>query len=418
MVPLLLALSTSLSAPAHAKDLRVPAVDVVVHVPDPVDGEEYPWGWTVGDASMDVRLSLRNTLAYTDITFSATPWQPDLDAVADVFAASVIDTSDEALQITPGGVERVEHEKLGSMLLVTASVRDTFMEQDLFQRTVMFNVEATGVVVSALSSESAERATEVLDSVLAMVEVTSPAIPKADLRTGKITADAGYTLELPPGWRALTAEEARRLSTDRIGGDGPFAGRRSQLFVVDAASMSRQVFGCVADTNGSLEILDPTKSERAAENFRTYARVRLKGGRYKLINGTDEAFIDVLSEASFIPTTEGELKLLPLGEREAYLWRLDGKVYDSPASASVFYTTYDDVELTCVAIAEPDRVAELTTFDGIVSNLRVVDGMLYEMPMSLRARYIRWWPTTNPFLQLYWLPLPLFLLAGWLVTRD
>jgi hypothetical protein len=38
--------------------------------------------------------------------------------------------------------------------------------------------------------------------------------------------------------------------------------------------------------------------------------------------------------------------------------------------------------------------------------------------MSLRGRYVRWWPTTTPWLQLYWAPLPLILVAAWLILKD
>jgi len=43
------------------------------------------------------------------------------------------------------------------------------------------------------------------------------------------------------------------------------------------------------------------------------------------------------------------------------------------------------------------------------------------MPLSMRAKYIRWWPYSpynNPWAQLYWVPIPIMLLAVWLITKD
>ena len=87
-------------------------------------------------------------------------------------------------------------------------------------------------------------------------------------------------------------------------------------------------------------------------------------------------------------------------------------------SASVFYTTYSDVGLLCRAWADPGDEARLTTFEGVVEGLEVVDGEQHPMALTLKGRYTRWWPTSNPLFQLYWFPVPLLLVAGWLVLRE
>ena len=87
-------------------------------------------------------------------------------------------------------------------------------------------------------------------------------------------------------------------------------------------------------------------------------------------------------------------------------------------AASLFYTAWDDVGLLCRAIAPTDETAVLGTFESMVRQIEILDSDLHPMPLSMKARYIRWWPTAHPLLQLYWIPIPLLLMAGWLVLRD
>ena len=85
----------------------------------------------------------------------------------------------------------------------------------------------------------------------------------------------------------------------------------------------------------------------------------------------------------------------------------------------MLYTAYADVPLTCLAIAKEGE--SLESFEKAVRGLTIAldeNGEPYPMPLSLQARYTRWWPTGNPFLQLYWLPVPLMLIAGYLVLKD
>ncbi|MCB9763364.1 MAG: hypothetical protein H6739_26595 [Alphaproteobacteria bacterium] len=406
-----------LSSPATAKEIKVPGLDVLVTVPDPPDGEMSPWGWTVGDVSTDVRLAMRNMELYTDVTFQAAPWQPDLSAIEDL-APQVLPLDDEDLQITPGEPFTTQHETLGDMLVLTADVHDSWMEMDRWSRVAVFAIEGNGVVVTATSSESAERAEEVLTTALGMVQVTNPPVPPAELPYGKVTADAGYTVDVPPGWRALTQDETRRVSSTRVGGEGPYSGSLANFYVVDTRSLGRSVFNCKAEAVGTLEVIDPAKSPESVENFRTFARVHLRGGRYRLVNGTEETFIDILTDVPVQPEAESDVQFVHLRDRDAYLWRVGGTVYQEPAKASMFYTTYADVGLVCVAVVEPEEEAMLTTFDQAMRGLTIVDGEQHPQPLSIRALYVRWWPTTNPALQLYWLPLPLFLIAGYLVLKD
>lgn len=401
-----------------AKDLRVPGVDIIVHVPAPPEGQVQPWGWTMGDASMDTRLSMRNSLAYTDVTFAATQWEPDLSINFSGLAEQLLPMDDEDLSITPMPTERVEHPKLGTVIELPADVHDNWMERDLWSRTALFAIGGSGVVLRATSAESAERANEVLNQVLDMIEVTTPALTRDHLPYGKVTTESGFIVELPTGWRALTDEETQRISSGRIGGENDYSAALAWFYVVDTSKLSEAVFACRADSTGTLEILDPERAPKAGENFRTFAEVLLQGGRYRLAQGRDELFVDVLTETPIQPTKAGEVKLVKLADREAYSMRFDGTYFQDPVQASVFYVTYGDIGLSCIASAKADNSAVLTTFDQVMAGMQIVDPEKHPMPLSLRGRYVRWWPTTNPAMQLYWLPLPLFLIAGWLILRD
>ena len=254
--------------------------------------------------------------------------------------------------------------------------------------------------------------------MLDLLDVTSSAIPPTELPTGHIEAPAGYSLELPPGWRALTPMEARSQSTQRIAGEGPFSGQFADLLVIDTSFLEGGVFACEAMADAALEVLDPAKSPRAGENFVTYARVMLEGGRVRIQTGIEEVFVDGLSELPIQPKDEGKLEFIPLPTREAYLWRVEGTLFEEPVSASFFYTTWDDIGLTCLAVAEEGEEGRLGTFEQVVKGLSVIEGELHPSPMSMRSRYVRWWPWSHPALQLYWLPLPLLLLGGVLLFKD
>ena len=57
-------------------------------------------------------------------------------------------------------------------------------------------------------------------------------------------------------------------------------------------------------------------------------------------------------------------------------------------------------------------------FQDAGRQIEILDSELHPMPLSMKARYVRWWPTAHPLLQLYWIPIPLLLMAGWLVLPD
>lgn len=409
------------SEPAQAKELKVPGLEITVTVPDPEEGQPNPWGWTLGDPTTDIRLAMRKAEAYTDLTFMGVNWQWDSSQPLENPASMVLDLNEATLKYTPGPQVVVDHPTLGKTVRQRVDVQDTWMERPLYMELIVFAVGGSAAVVTATSSESYERSVEVLDEALNMVAVKAPPLPSSELRYGLVTADAGYTITLPDGWRALTQEETRKIDSTRISGEGAFAGRMTNLFIIDATHLSRSVFHCKAEAVGTLEILDPKKSPVALENFKTYARVALRGGRYKLISGAEEAQIDIANLDPVTPKEEGEVELVQLGTHEAYYWPVKGEQYDVPAEGAIFYTAYGDVGLTCVGSFTDKEPGALARFEQAVHSIKILDGEKHPMPLSMRAKYIRWWPYSpyvNPWLQLYWVPIPIVLLAVWLITKD
>lgn len=418
MLWLMLAITT-----ADAKDankISVPGVPLTVNLPEvDEETETQDWGYSEGDATTEIKLALRNTELFANVTFQSTDYQPSLDAIMDSVVEEMTESDDDETTITPGELEKLEHEAVGEYLAVPLEIHDGFMEQDFWGRAIVFPVRGHGILMSVVTSkEEPEHLDEVVAAVMEMLEVEKEPIPEDELPFGKVTAEAGYELELPSGWRALTEEEARRRSAARIAGEGGYSGSLADLFVVDTHHLSEQVFNCVAAADGTLEVIDPKRSQHAAQNFLTMAEVSLKGGRFRFVDGTDERFIDVMTETPVVPEGEGTLDFIQLGDREAYLWKVKGTLYDDPVEAAVFYTSYDDVSLTCYAIADKDEDSRIGSFEKAMRSLSVIDGINHPMRFSLKARYIRWWPSSNPLLQLYWLPIPVFLLGSWLIFKD
>lgn len=400
----------------------VPGLELEVNVPDAPDGVLQPWGWTVNDATMDTRLGMRNSERYTNVVFSGTSYQPDIEALGEDVVEQILPLDDEDYEITVGPVQRLDLTEvegvpsLGPVIVVNAHIWDTWLERDLWSQTVLFAIDGAAVLVRTESTDSMETASEVLGSVVVdMVNVLEPAKTAEELPFGRIETEAGYVIELPTGWRALTDGESPY--TNRIPGDGPFAGGLSHLVVVDPAYLNKPIFECKAEQGTPLEILSPDKSADAAGNFRTVAEVTLKGGKYRLEANGEEHFIDADSTLPFYVEQAQDVRFLELSpEREGYLLRASGQAFEEPLEASVFYTAYADIGLLCTSIVEPDDEALLGTFEATVEKIDI--DAAHAMPLSLRAQYKRWWPWSNPLLQLYWVPIPFIFLAGWLVTRD
>jgi len=116
--------------------------------------------------------------------------------------------------------------------------------------------------------------------------------------------------------------------------------------------------------------------------------------------------------------SEGKLEMVSLGDHDAYLWKVDGTVDDKPVKLASFYTSWDNVTLDCGALAHPGQESLIDTFEQAMRSLRVTDGVNHPMELSWTAQYTRYWPWTHPLLQIYWLAVPLGLIAIWMAVRQ
>jgi len=407
-------------ADAKPKEIKIPTVPVSVVLPEiDEETEVQEWGFSEGDAFADIKLAMRNAEKFANVTFQATDYQPSLEAIKPNLIEALIESDDEDTKITPGEIEAVDHPDLGEMLVIPLEIHDSFMEQDFWGLKIVLPVEGHGIVMTIVTSkEEPEHLEEVQAEVFGMLKVDKKPLSESELPYGTISTDAGYTVELPGGWRALTEDEARRRSNARIAGEGDFSGKLADLFVIDTAHLGELVFNCVTASDGTLEVIDPDRYKQAADNFLTLAEVSMRGGSYRFQDGTEERFIDVMTETPVEPEGKSELQFLNLPSRDAYLWTTAGSLYGDPVSASLFDTGYDNVSLSCYTVADDGEDGRLGSFEKVMRGLKVVNGELYPMHYSLKARYIRWWPTSNPFLQLYWLPIPMFLVGSWLIFKD
>jgi hypothetical protein len=405
---------------AQAQTIAVPGTDLMIHLPESDPDLPAPWTYSTGDISSEVKVGMRNRGAFTDIRLSTTGHQPDVIAVKEDLLAwlKAEDEADEYESYTLGELTEEENEKLGPMLRLPFEVFDTHLEQPFYRELVFFAIEGTGVVLTAISSESAERANTVLADVLEMMDPMKPAVALDALPTGSIQTPAGYSLKLPRGWRGLTPSERGRRDMALIKGDSIYSGESAYFFAVDTSYLNKTVFFCRVSDAASLHILSPEKSPLTAENFKTYIRVLLKGGSYQILEGGDAVVGESIPDNPLDIREEGELQFVERGDREAYLWQLEGTVWDKPTTTSVFFTTYDDLGLTCVSHAEEGDEAVLGTFAGVMKGLRIVDGKAHPMALSMGARYTRWWPFTNPLMQLYLFPLPLLAFGAWFVYKS
>jgi hypothetical protein len=415
MLLLFAALST-----VQAQTIAVPGTDLMIVVPQTDPDLPPVWTHSTGDISSEVKVGMRNREAFTDIRLSTTDYQPDVLRIQDDLLSWVKaeDEADDYEEYTLGEMTQEDHEKLGPVLRLPFEVFDSHLEQPFYRELVFFGIEASGVVVTAISSESAERAHLVLEDVLLMMDPMKLALPPEDLPLGEIQTASGYRLKLPMGWRGLTVEETSRRDVALIKGDSIYAGEAAYFYAVDTAYLNKTVFYCRVNDAAGLHVLAPDKSGLAIENFKTYARVLFKGGSFRLTEGGDTVISESIPDDPLDIKSEGEVQFLQMGDRDAYLWEVKGTVWDKPSTSQVFFTSYDDLGLTCVSQAEDSEKAILGTFSGVMKGLQIVDGENHPMVLSMGARYTRWWPFSNPLMQLYFFPIPLLAFSAWFLYKS
>ncbi|MFT5683192.1 MAG: hypothetical protein ACI8RZ_004121 [Myxococcota bacterium] len=413
------------------------------------------WQWSLmPEPDVDISLSrYEPTPALFALGWSEN-FQPDLERFdleilsADFFSELTHLDDSEGVTLGEITVRRESVEPLGTTVIIDFDSIQAFepLEEGgeipppltLNNRVMYFEVEAgfafiTGLVPAPEEEplpleEGEEPAPSALDEaftdVLSTINLVKPALKDDALPYGEYTAEGGYALTLPESWRGLTAREMSIISTSRIS-EGPYEGYRALQVFLDPANIDGEdTFTCGIYSTGSrpVEVLAPDKSSQHAKNYRIQARVMLKGGSFKITSGgtgeTVKAEIGATAPTEIAPDAIGRLEVLPLGDRDAYLWHVNGMRSGKQVQVATYYTAYDNLGLNCFVVAGEGEDHLITAFEESMRTIAVTDPESHPMVLSFMSRYRRWWPYAHPALQLYWLIVPLFLLALVPMARD
>lgn len=438
---LLCAPPAAAQAPAEGEQAVVtyplPDLDIVVRVPlDDPDNAWRPPPWAIiSESDLALQPEGKQIIAMFDVV--QREFQPAFDAartqdVGQALAQAYIDDVYAGPQlgaVTWDAVELVEHPTLGTHLRARATVElpdreDTGGQLVVSLYPVRQGLNAT-VVVGVGTPEELTAAADFLANAITFYD--GPMAWK-DLPTGQLTDPAGYSLDLPEGFRALTERERTALRGEPVGGNSGYGGALAYQWYFDPGSLAgKRGFGCAAFSSDTLEIVDPAKAPGLADNYRLAASLTLRSGTYQVDGGKPirGRAADLMDGRAVVvdPAVEGELTVVSLGDRPAYLWRTEGKRVaasgeEQDVLVGTFYTAYADVNLHCQVSAPPTDPALIDAFVQSMGTVSITDGAAFPLHLGLMAQYKQWWPSTNPVLQLYWLPIPIILFAGWLANRG
>lgn len=425
-------------APALAADSAAPEVETVkvegcpvrLQLPKPRRGEP---GWeyrTNPTAEQKIQLARPGQRPPKIGIGGEENFQPDLARTSDagirnLLKETVPGTGEVPETIT---VAHTHHDKLGDLVIASYTVPGADKAPDLDFRVALLPVEAGFAWFVGADLAGSEALEPGLDEVLGISAVPRPAVPDGEFQTGHFASPAGYELDLPEGWRALTESEMGLLSTERIT-DGPFRGKPvHQVFVDprpergDLADVPWITCAATGTEDAPLEVMHEDRSPAHAEVYRARARAFLrkasltdaKGKRISLSRVDPTGGIPIE-----VPKGEpGELSYLSVGDREGYLWKGTATFMDKPVRVATFYTTWDNVSLDCATMAREGDDTTLDLFERAMASLRVTDAANHPEQLTLMSKYKRWWPYSQPWLQLYWLPIPLFLIGVFVAMRG
>lgn len=275
----------------------------------------------------------------------------------------------------------------------------------------VFAVEFGYVGFTALGLDR-EQLSQDVDQLLSWTKVTAPPKPLSEFTTGpaRATMKAGWSVQVPEGWRALGDAEVKGIAPSSVGGDSEAGGTRSHAMFVDVSDFTgERHFTCSALSypEHPAEVVDPAKSEQHGRRYKIFAKLRLRGGKYKNAKGEELGLDRVTDLTSPLPVkiegAEGTLSMVDLEDREGYLWRVQGTRGEQPVEVATFATAWDEIGLDCNMVAPPDRVADLEIFEQAMATVRVTDGDQHPHRLGARGWYRKHWPFTHPALQVWWL---------------
>jgi|GEM_PF-2100531 len=423
--------------PATEAAYAMPDLDMVVRIPvgDP-DSAWLPPSWALSsDSSLALEKQGQQLIAmYEELsrefqpTFRAETAPEVGQALAMRFLSSTY-AGPELGQINWDGFALIDSPTLGQIIEGKGAIELPGREDETGRIIVDLVPVRAGVdAIALVGVATPEEADAALAQLTAMTAFYDGPLAWDQLPIGHVVEDAGYEIDLPEGFRALTERERLALNGEPVGGNSGFGGALAYQTFLDPSTLDGwRSFACVAFSADTLEVVDPDKAPRLGANYRLASQVMLKGGSYKVSGGKDirGRSADLLDarNVQVDPTDAGTLHTIDLGDRDGYLWRGTGDKSSTGGETqavqiATFYTAWDDVNLQCQAVAPGDKAELLDQFEASMRTLRVTDGIQHPLTLGLMARYKRWWPYSNPLAQLYWLPIPIVLFAAWLANRG
>lgn len=413
-------------------------LDIVVRTPTGLDDGWAPPPWMI-NAEDSLALQKKGQQLVALIEVVQRTWQPkftaeDAETQGKLLATAFLDSTyagPELGTIDWESVRLVEDPYLGTSIRADALVELPELAEQLAAEEGKQG-RLTVLLFPIRDGHDAIAIVGVADPLLmdtAVTELTSMVAfydgPRKwkDMPTGTIQESAGYAITLPEGWRALAENERLGINGEPVGGNSGYGGALALQYFLDPTDVTgRTGFGCAAWSSETLEVVDPDKAPGLGDNYRLAARLMLKGGAYQVDGGKPirGRNADMLDSRSIVidPDEPGELTVMSLGDRDAYLWQVSGTKTEAsgssePVDVLSWYTAYSDVNLHCHVDAPAGQgTALLDAFRTAMATVSIDDAEQHPMEMGLMARYRRWWPSTNPILQLYWLPIPVILFAG------
>jgi hypothetical protein len=162
------------------------------------------------------------------------------------------------------------------------------------------------------------------------------------------------------------------------------------VLLIDPTERAGSVVGSCQLSSDTMDVVDPAVAPEFAEHFRHRSRARLGLG----------------------PEDDGDLSVIDLGDRQAYLWIVPAVVKGEAIRIVALYTTWNQTGLDCVAtLHEGHQVSEEAVVQTY-STVRVKGGESKPMHRSLYARYRVAWPFHHPALEAWWLLLATLLAAS------
>lgn len=320
---------------------------------------------------------------------------------------------------------RVEHETLGTMLMLSGTINQEQPALTLNVRTVLFDRADGAGLVTAVTADGFGEVDDALSEILDVLTLRDPLTPFDELPTGKQVLESGWEISLPEGYRALSDAEADAFAKERVK-EGPFTGQRATHSFSKAIDLDHaDRFGCsifAMPSGKAPEVVSPTRVPAKGTFMRKWARALIKGANFKYKGAGGEVAVELAFDADPVTLTEedtGTLRVIQLGEHnKAFLYEVEGEQASGPVKAAALYTSFGETTLNCMVAASAERPEAYTAALAALQSIRVTDPVAHPQYRSMQTMYYDSWPFENPILQIWWLALAIAGIAGWLLFRD